>query len=267
MGKAFLAKLLNNAFEDLITEELKAIINNENVFSLSKKDITSLRKIIENDALESAKDKVAAILSKGLPTPFVLLHNLDKYSINEGKIQINFREALLNNLNKMNNLQLCVFINKILLLGKQNSIRFFRHREYSLHEINSVVSKSFGLSLVFEIFKEGKAKNFTAIDYNQIDKKLLIDTLNSELTRYLYVLEIVSEIVLATEEKMILGTKINKTIKEQTNDYISIIIKEKKTVKETGIKPKKTWTYTLGNLGSIVVEDDEYVDEEEDFYE
>ena len=266
MNKTFLKKLINQEFEDLSREELEVIINNDHIFALSKKDKTSLNKILEKDDLTSKKDKVLAILRKGLPAPFAILSNLDQHSICEGQIEINFREALLNNLNKMNNLQLCVFINKVLFLSNQNKIRFFRHHEYSLHEINAVISKSFGLSLVFEIFKEGKAKNFMAVDYNKIDKKLLIDTLNSQLVRYLCILEATTEVILATDEKMIQGTKINKIIKEQINDYLGIIIKEKSTIRKAGVKSKKTWTYTLGRLGGINVEEDgEY--EEDSFRE
>lgn len=266
MSKTFLKKLIKQEFEDITREELEAIINNGHIFTLSKKDTMSLSKILEKGTLDSKKDKVVTILRKGLPAPFAILSSLDQHSISEGKIEINFRENLLNNLNKMNNLQLCVFINKILLLSSQNKIRFFRHREYSLHEINAVISKSFELSLVFEIFKEGKAKNFTAIDYNRIDKQLLINTLNAQIVRYLYVLEATSAVILSTEEKMILGTKINKAIKDQINDYLDVIIREKSNIRKTGITPKKTWTYTLGCLGNVNVEEDgEY--EEGQFYE
>lgn len=265
MSELFLKKLLKRAFEDLTIDELKLIINNDSVFSLSKKDTKVLEKIISKNSFETDKDKIVSVLQEGLPSSFVLLSNLDKQGIREGTIEINFRESLLNNLNQMNNLQLCVFIDKVLKVSKDNRIRFFRNKDYSLHEINSVVSRSFGLTLVFEIFKPGKYKAFQAIDYNRIDKKQMIDTINNQVVRYLYILEMISKVVLDTDEINILGTKINKRIKEQIEEYIEIIHKEKAAVKATGVAPKQTWTYTLCNLTDITVEDDdEYLDEEED---
>ena len=48
--------------------------------------------------------------------------------------------------------------------------------------------------------------------------------------------------------------------------YLGIIIKEKSTIRKAGVKSKKTWTYTLGRLGGINVEEDgEY--EEDSFRE
>jgi hypothetical protein len=159
-----------------------------------------------------------------------------------------------------------VFINKVLKFRKDNKLRFFRKAEFSLHEINGVVSRSLGLSLVFEIFKTGKAKNFTAIDYNKIDKALMVATLSNHLVRYLYILEIISRVVLNTEEDKIFGTKINKNIREEILPYVILLDKERKTIAKTGIKPKKTWVYTLCDSINIELADDDY-DDEEDFDE
>lgn len=265
MSEVFLKKLLRKEYTDFTIEELKLIINNNHVFSLSKKDIKALEKITANDSLETEKIKMASILENGLPSTFVILSNLDKQSINDGTIEIDFRKSLLNKLNQMNNLKLCVFIDKVLKFSKDEKLRFFRNKDYSLHEINGVISKTFNLSLVFEIFKPGKAKVFQAIDYERIDKDLLIDTINNQVIRYLYILEIIAEAVLATEEKKIFGTKINKTIRERITEYVDVIQKERSAVRAIGITPKKSWTYTLGNLTDVTIEeDDEYYDEEED---
>lgn len=120
-------------------------------------------------------------------------------------------------------------------LAKEEKIRFFRNKDYSLHAINSVISRSLGLSLVFEIFKPGKAKNFKAIDYTRIDKAQMIEEIDNQVVRYLYVLAKIAEVVLNTEEEKLLGTKINKTINEQISVYLEIIKKEKSAVRATGV--------------------------------
>lgn len=265
MSKVFLKKIIGRELSDLTAEELKVIINNNSIFQLNKKDTKVLEKILNSNTLDENRDEVTLIVEDGLPSTFVILNNLDKCGIKEGGIEINFREALISNLRRMNNLQLCVFIDKVLKCGKEEKLRFFRHRDYSLHEINSVISRSLGLTLVFEIFKAGKAKNFKAIDYNRIDKEQMIEVLDEQFARYLYILEIISEIVLFAGEASLLKTKINKVIKERIKDYLVIIYKEKSAVRATGVAPRQTWTYTLCNLTEVTIEDDEeFFDEEED---
>ena len=265
MSEMFLDKLINKEFGDLTIDELKVIISNSVVFSLNKTDTKALERIVEKGSIETDKDKVVSILQEGLPSVFVLLSNLDKHAIKEETIEISFRENLLDTLNKMNHLQLCVFIDKVLRVSKEEKIRFFRNKDYSLHAINSVISRSLGLSLVFEIFKPGKAKNFKVIDYTRIDKARMIEEINNQAVRYLYVLAIIAEVVLNTDEAKLSGTKIHKVINEHISTYLEIIKKEKSAVRATGVAPKQTWTYTLCNITDITVEeDDEFFDEEDD---
>lgn len=265
MSEILLDKLINKKFGDLTADELKVIIANEEVFPLKKTDAKALKRIVEKGNVDADKEKITSILQEGLPSVFVILSNLDKHAIKSETIEISFREELRNNLNQMSHLQLCVFINKVLKVSKEEKLRFFKNRDYSLHEINGVISRSLGLSLVFEIFKPGKAKNFTAIDYNKMDKAKMIETIDNQVVRYLYVLAIIAEVVLNTDEASILGTKINKEINKRISVYLYIIKKEKFAVITTGVVPKQTWTYTLCNLADVVVEeDDEFFDEEED---
>ena len=263
MSKEFFKKIIDRDFSNLTIDELRAIIASNSVFELNKKNTKALEKIVESNTLATNKDKVSSILQEGLPATIIILSNLDKYEINVGSIDIGLRRALLNSLNLMNNLQLCIFIDKVLKFGKEEKIKFFKHRDLSLHEINGVISKALGLTLVFEVFKVGKPKNFKAIDYNKIDKVLMIETLNKQFTRHLYVLGVIAEAVLGTEEVNLLKTKINKVIKEGIADYLTIVHKENKAVRETGIEPKKTWTYTLCNAFTITVEDDDVFEEDE----
>ena len=261
----FLKKLLDRDFDALTLEELKIIIHNNDVFALKKKDLAILEKLIEKPLTDDNSDNIKEVLREALPSSFAILSSLDKHEIHEGPIDISFREAFVDNLKQMSNFQLCVFIDKLLKVGKEEKIRFFRSKDYSLHMINSVVSSSFELPMVFEFFKPDHPKSFRAIEYNQIDKDKMINTLNNQIVRYLYVVEAISRIVLETAETELLKTKINKRIQTEIIDYVDIIKKEKKAVRATGIAPRQTWTYTLCNILDITAEeDDEFYDEEDD---
>jgi hypothetical protein len=265
MGEILLKKIIDKDFGELTIDEVKVIINQASIFSINKKDKKVLEKFIEENSFETNKDKVIYILKEGLPNSFAILSALDKHSIVEDGIKIDFRKDLMENLKQMNHQQLGIFIDKVLMISDESKIRFFRNEEYSLHEINGVISKSLGLTLVFEVFQKGKYKSFSDIPFSLVDKDLMIETLNVQLVRYLYILKIISEVVLSTEESKLTGTKINKTIREQISDYVKIIKKERATVRKTGAVPRQTWTYSICGLTDISIEDDdEFIDWEDE---
>lgn len=257
MGEMFLKKILDKEFESLSLDELKVIVVHDTIFPISKKDKNALEKIIEDGITDGNRDKMVVVLKEGLPNSFVILSNLDKHDLVSGEIKIEFRKNLIENLMLMNHLQLGIFIDKVLMVSKECKIRFFRNEEYSLHEINGVISKSLGLTLVFEVFKKGEYKTFMEIPFEHTDKNLMIEVLNAQCVRYLYILKIISEVVLATEEGKLTGTKINKNIRDQIADYVKLIKKERKYVKKTGAVPKQTWTYSICGLTDISIEDDD----------
>jgi hypothetical protein len=265
MGEILLKKIIDKDFGELTIDEVKVIINQDSIFSINKKDKKVLEKFIEENSFEINKDKVSSILKDGLLNSFAILSALDKHSIVEDGIKIDFRKDLMENLKQMNHQQLGIFIDKVLMISDESKIRFFRNEEYSLHEINGVISKSLGLTLVFEVFQKGKYKSFSDIPFSLVDKDLMIETLNVQLVRYLYILKIISEVVLSTEESKLTGTKINKTIREQISDYVKIIKKERATVRKTGAVPRQTWTYSICGLTDISIEDDdEFIDWEDE---
>ena len=265
MGEMFLKKILDKDFEALTVDELKVIVIHDTIFPISKKDKKVLENIIEDGITDGNRDKMVAVLKEGLPNSFAILSNLDNHDLAEGEIKLDFRKNLIENLKSMNHLQLGIFVDKVLMVSDESKIRFFRNEEYSLHEINGVISKSLGLTLVFEVFKKGKYKTFLNIPFSQTYKNLMIEVLNAQCVRYLYILKIISEVVLATEEGKLTGTKINKNIREQVAGYVKLIKKERKYVKKTGAVPKQTWTYSICGLTDISIEDeDEFFDWEDD---
>ena len=257
MGAMFLKKILDKEFESLTVDELKAIVVHDTIFPISKKDKNALEKIIEDGITDDNRGKMVAVLKEGLPNSFVILSNLDKHDLVGGEIKIEFRKNLIENLRLMNHMQLGIFIDKVLMVSKDSKIRFFRNEEYSLHEINGVISKSFGMTLVFEVFKKGEYKTFMEIPFERTDKNLMIEVLNAQCVRYLYILKIIAEVVLTTEKDRLTGTKINKNIRERIAGYVSLIKKERKYVKKTGAVPKQTWTYSICGLTDISIEDDD----------
>ncbi len=273
MIKEFLRKILNKEFESLSTEELELIMNNDNIFSLSKKDKKALEQVLKKGSIKNDKDKVIQTLSEGLPSTVEILSKLDNNSIINGDVEFSFREGMLNNLNKMNNLQLCVFFDKVLRYSKKLCIQFLRNKVYSLHEINGVICRSLGLSLVFEIFTFDRRKRFLAIDYNKIDKSEMINAINNQAVRYLWFLECISEAALTIDEAKCVGktitgyNKANEIIDELAADYIEVIDSEIEALIEANVRPKQTYIYTLGNLETITVEDDSEDFDLEDFDE
>ena len=264
MERAFLKKLIDRDFNNLTADELSLIISNKEVFGLKKKkDLKTIEKLISK-GIDINKDKIGQTLEEVLPDTFSIFSNLDEQGAYSEKLSIDLRNTLLNTLKQMNQLQLCVFINKTLKFKKDYSINFFRKFEYSLHEINSVVSKALGLSLVFQIFKTGAVKSFTIIDYNKIDTAQMVATLNDQLVRHLYILEVIARVVLNAKESNLFGTKINKAIKEEILPIVPLVQKENKTIEETGIKAPKTWIYTLCNSTKIELADNEANDDEEE---
>ena len=151
MDREFLNKLLNRDFENLSIEEISAIIYSDDVFSISKKDKKILEQLIANGSVDATRGQVSAVLEEVIPRAIVILNKLDKFSIDVDPIRIDFANELLESLNQMNHLQLCSFIDKVMFMSKDYEINFLRHKVYSLHEINSAFSRSFGLSLAFEI--------------------------------------------------------------------------------------------------------------------
>ena len=113
MAEVFLKKIINRDFEKLTVEEFQTLIEYYEVFNLKKKDTKILEKAIANIGLASEKDKAVAMLKEALPNAHTILASLDLNSIEVNGVEINFRKSFLENLKRMDNLQLCIFIDKV----------------------------------------------------------------------------------------------------------------------------------------------------------
>ena len=56
MGETFLRKIIDKDFEALTVDEVKVILTQDNIFSISKKDKKVLEKFIEENSFETNKD-------------------------------------------------------------------------------------------------------------------------------------------------------------------------------------------------------------------
>ena len=122
MGEILLKKIIDKDFGELTIDEVKVIINQDSIFSINKKDKKVLEKFIEENSFEINKDKVSSILKDGLPNSFAILSALDKHSIAEDGIKIDFRKDLMENLKQMNHQQLGIFIDKVLMISDESKI-------------------------------------------------------------------------------------------------------------------------------------------------
>ena len=118
MERAFLKKLIDRDFNNLTADELSLIISNKEVFGLKKKkDLKTIENLISK-GIDINKDKIGQTLEEVLPDTFSIFSNLDEQGAYSEKLSIDLRNTLLNTLKQMNQLQLCVFINKTLKFKK-----------------------------------------------------------------------------------------------------------------------------------------------------
>ena len=96
MEHAFLKKLIDREFNNLTQDELLLIVNNHEVFSLKKKDLNIIEKLIDK-GIEPNKDKISQALEEALPPIISILNNLDQQAIYGNGITIDFRGTLQDN--------------------------------------------------------------------------------------------------------------------------------------------------------------------------
>lgn len=240
-----LDKLLKKDYENLTIKELGVLNKYNEIFGLDdvfKRLYEGLIKGENNLNLINEELKI-----KLLPR-ILILESLSKVEINEPELNVNFKANLLNNLKKMDNLRICHFIDRVSWLLKENNIRFFgvqTNNEVSYHMINKVISDSYNLNLVFEIFEKNNKKRFLHLDVNKFNKEQMIEVLSKYLTSYLYILEIMSEVVLNCDTENLNRRVLACAIKKNTEQYRKVISEDKKLFKVKGNRLFKRWSYFI----------------------
>jgi len=145
-------KILNRKFDELTRDEMLVIANNPDVFKMPKK----FGKLLSNSGFTDEK-RYAAIemLNEELPQSIYILNKLDEFSIDDPVYSVEFKKDFIETAKKLPIYRLCILIDKLNYYMRKCKICFFGNNQAKAnvwHEINKVVSDSFGLNLVFEVF-------------------------------------------------------------------------------------------------------------------
>ena len=240
-----LNKLLEKDYENLTIEELGVLDKYRETFGLGDEFKKLYEDLIKGENnLKIIKEELE---TKLLPR-ILILENLSKLEINEPELHVNFRGELINNLRKMDNLRICYFIDKVSYQIRENNIRFFgvkRQNEISYHMINKVISDSYNLNLVFEIFEKNSKNKFLHLDVNKFNKEYMIEVLNKYFTCYLYILEIISDVVLNCDEDELSKKTLAFAITKEIKQYLNVIREDKKLFKVKGNRLFRKWSYFI----------------------
>ena len=240
-----LNKLLEKDYENLTIEELGVLDKYRETFGLGDEFKKLYEDLIKGENnLKIIKEELE---TKLLPR-ILILENLSKLEINEPELHVNFRGELINNLRKMDNLRICYFIDKVSYQIRENNIRFFgvkRQNEISYHMINKVISDSYNLNLVFEIFEKNNKNKFLHLDVNKFNKEYMIEVLNKYFTCYLYILEIISGVVLNCDEDELSKKTLAFAITKEIKQYLKVIKEDKKLFKVKGNRLFRNWSYFI----------------------
>ena len=240
-----LNKLLEKDYENLTIEELGVLDKDRVTLGLGDEFIKLYEDLIKG---ENNLNKIKEELETKLLPRILILENLSKLEINEPELHVNFRGELINNLRKMDNLRICYFIDKVSYQIRENNIRFFgvkRQNEISYHMINKVISDSYNLNLVFEIFEKNSKNKFLHLDVNKFNKEYMIEVLNKYFTCYLYILEIISGVVLNCDEDELSKKTLAFAITKEIKQYLKVIKEDKKLFKVKGNRLFRNWSYFI----------------------
>ena len=111
--------------------------------------------------------------------------------------------------------------------------------------INKVISDSYNLNLVFEIFEKNNKNKFLHLDVNKFNKEYMIEVLNKYFTCYLYILEIISGVVLNCDEDELSKKTLAFAITKEIKQYLNVIREDKKLFKVKGNRLFRNWSYFI----------------------
>ena len=260
----FLYLLLTGDYEKMPLEYYKILDKYDNIFKLGKK-FSQMVISFQKKETEEKRQKIAAYIEEKIPLRFFILNRLDNYAIYEGDVVIDFKTRFYYYLNQMDTLRIFYLIDRISRLSEKYKINFFGHRSneaIGYHKINEVISKAFGLQLVFDFFGRGNKKNFLHLPMYKIDRNLLIETLKEQYKLYFPILEGVSEFILDTKEEDLESRKEVLALNKKMKVYFDIIKREHKVLSGEVKSNNKTWKYLVDG---IEVEDADF-GEDFDYY-
>ena len=259
----FLDKFLRCEFGGFDRRDLEIIKFNKKLFGVGK-GFDSLMENIKDESLsDETRERVINTLKEELFPRTVVIKSLDDNKLVFGGEELDFKARFFDNLSRMNNLQMCYLIDKICFLLHKNKLGFFgghNNDESVYHQLNEVISKSYGLDLVFGVFGVNQSKNFLPLQIDRFDNRLFIECLRRNVRNYFCILSGLSDVILGFKEDELPNKSLAYAIGKKVNIFINSIKEEKKLFTNKGKKFEKKWVYSdseLLRLSDVVDEGDD----------
>lgn len=226
----FILKILNRQFDELSRDEMLAIAENPDVFQMPKK----FRKLLGDSELnDEARHAAIEMLKDELHASIDLLNRLDQFAVNDPVYGVEFKKDFIETAKRLPIYRLCILIDKLDYYMRKYRICFFGNNQAKpnvWHEINKVVSDSFGLDLVFEVFgcKEHYYR-FEKLNYTAFKADKLIACLEAYCRNWTCILYYIAQTLADADEESVTKKKsITAAINKSVQVYMDIIKAEHK---------------------------------------
>lgn len=255
----FLAKILSLEYDDFSNRELEILSTYYYVFDLGKSFVKEYERYIKNNRDSAIKSRLIELVNKRIPKRFFVLNKLENYGIHENDCEIDFKARFFDNLDKMNNTRLCCLVDKMGKISKDLHISFFgqrRNEPIAYHAINSVVSQTFDLPLVFNIFGRNNLNKYKLINFKDIKRDLLVETIKKYCKIYFYLLEGISETLLEIPEEKLDEKKTSYAITKKLGIYKNIVEAEHRLISYKGKKEEESTPMMIDRIDYSDLEED-----------
>lgn len=226
----FILKILNRQFDELSRDEMLVIAENPDIFKMPKK----FGKLLGDSGFNDEKRREAIeMLKDELPPSIYILNNLDLFSISDPVYGVDFKKDFIETAKKLPIYRLCILIDKLDYYMRKCKICFFGNNQAKSivwHEINKVISDSFGLDLVFEVFacKEHYYR-FEKLNYRAFKVDKLIACLEAYCKNWTCILYYIAKALLDADDESVNKKKsITAAINKSVQVYVDIIRTERK---------------------------------------
>lgn len=227
---AFILKILNRNFDELNRDEMLVIANNPNIFKMPKK----FGKLFGGSDFDEKKRNAAIeMLNEELPQGIYIMNKLDEFFIDDPVYGVEFKKDFIETVKKLSIYRLCILIDKLDYYMRKYKICFFGNNQAKpnvWHEINKVVSDSFGLELVFEVFGcKQHYYRFEKLNYKAFRTDKLIACIEAYCNNRTYILYCIAQALADADEESINKKKsITAAINKSVQVYADIMQTERK---------------------------------------
>ena len=261
-SNAFLDKVLASEYSKMSAEDYKVMAAHQEIFDVGAK-FSKIVSAIEKSGKEPSEDdraKLMEIIESKLPPALFVLNRMDDYTIQEAGYEIDFKARFIENVSRMNNVQICLLIDAIGKVDREHHISIFgsmANEPGAYHAINGVISKAYGLTLVFDVFGRKNERKFENLELSRFDKSQLISAIRVYCKSYFYLLEGISEVILEAKEDELSKYKLTHEINKKLGIYFGIIDKQHELLKQKGKKGGDTLKFMIDRVYADQDEEDD----------